>query len=385
MTRKFGYYYKGAVKLSVRGEYPERFINLCIADHIYLWGVKKRGDCMTVWIAPADFFRIRPIVRKSRMRVRVERRYGFPFFFKRLKRRRMLLVGAALFLAAIYWLSSYIWFVDIIGTKSVSPDKIKVILEAHGLRAGARQSEIAVKKLEKDLMIELPEVAWAGVRFTGTRAVVEVVEKVLPIAEDKSPGDLVADKSGTVTECIPLTGESVVKAGDQVKEGDVLIRGAGAQAQGIVKANIVYESYGEAELTQNQYALTGNALYSVTLRLGGENFALYQADTSGFTAYEHDRIVKKLPWWRNQDFTVESIIDVYRELSVNLSEIDVEEAKRLATLAALEESRALIQEDAYVAERSIDVLDTGDPNLVRVRLRIETEEEIGKHIQYIEE
>lgn len=388
MTRKFGYYVRGAVKLVIQGEYPERFINLCIAEHIALWGVKKLDHFLIAWIAPEDFFRIRPIVRKAHVRVKLAKRYGFPFLFKRLKKRKMLLGGAAFFCVAIYWLSSYIWFVEVVGAKSVPETKIRAVMDAHGLCVGVKQNEIASKNLEKDLLLQVPELAWAGVNFTGTRAVVEVVEKVLPAADGQSEGDLVASKNGVITECILLTGVRATEVGDTVKAGDVLIREGGtgeSRAQGIVKAKVVYESYGEAALLQNDYTVSGRRDISIRLRVNEEVFHLRDANLTEFPAYEHEQIVKKLPWWRNQDFTVESIINVYHELNVNAMEISIEEAKYQAQLEALAQSKALIPEDAYVIERSMDVLDSSDPNLIKVKMTIETEEDIGKYIKYNKE
>lgn len=403
MIRKFSCYLKGAVKLAVKGEYPERFINLCISEHIYLWGVKKLNDSLIVWITPADFFRIRPIVRKSRMRVKIINHYGLPFLIKEVKKRKMLWCGAVGFFIAIYLLSSHIWFIDIIGIKSAPEAKIMDIVNRHGLYIGANQNEIEVKEIEKEMIVMMPEIAWVGVRFTGTKAIVEIVEKVMPAAEDKSSGDLVASKGGIVTECISIMGEKMVNVGDKVKEGDVLIRGIISsaraangdknqakalevvKAQGIVRAIVSYESYGEAEKVQNTYVPTGNEDFSVKINFDGKIINVWQADLGRFSAYEHDEIVKKLPWWRNSDFTVETIIDVYHELNVSAVELSREEAKRLAALAALEESKSIIPEDAYVIEQSMDVLENDQPSLVRVKLKIKTEEDIGKHIKYNKE
>lgn len=394
MTRKFGYYMKGAVKLRVAGEYPERFINLCIADHIYLWGAKRLDDCMTVWICPADFFRIRPIVRKTSMRVKVVKRYGFPFFFKRMKQRKMLLLGAFFFFAAIYWLSGYVWFVEIVGLKHIPEEKVRAMMSVYDIRVGARQDEDAAKKLEKALLIDVPEVAWAGVHFSGTRAVVEIVEKVMPASEARFAGDLVASKDGVITECIAISGEKAVEIGDAVRAGDTLIRkppasegktGAAAQAQGIVKARIVYLSDGTAYLTQCDYEEAGRETMSAAVNYNGTIYELRAADLSDYAAYEHERIVKKLPWWRNQDFAVELIIDSYRELSVGQTQIGAEEAKRLATLDALEKSKTRIPQDAYVVRRDVEELETDDPNRIDIRLSIETEEDIGTYIQYNKE
>ncbi|MDF2564758.1 MAG: hypothetical protein K0Q53_1153, partial [Massilibacillus sp.] len=79
------------------------------------------------------------------------------------------------------------------------------------------------------------------------------------------------------------------------------------------------------------------------------------------------------------------IIDVYRELEVDTIAIDEIEAKKIATREALTENKVQIPLDAYVIAQDLTVIDTEDPNLIRVKLTIETEELIGMYNQYNKE
>jgi similar to stage IV sporulation protein len=390
MTHKISSYINGAVKIKVQGENQERFINLCISKQMQLWGVRKLEDSLFIWLSLHDFFHIRGAVRKAKVKVLVVDSYGLPFFFKRLKRRKILLYGVIVFFIAIYILSGYIWFIDIVGLKNIPQEKINRMIEANGLRVGASQDEIDTKNLEKEILLSVPEVAWVGIHFTGTRAVVEIVEKVVAPSEDKSPGDLIADKVGMITECITIMGESKVKVGDKVQVGDVLLKGIGKnneeiRAKGIVKAHVQYESFGESLLEEQHYTLTGNQKFGVKINFCGQIIELNQVNLADFPAYEHEVIVKSIPRWRNSDFVVEAIIDVYRELEVDTIAIDEIEAKKIATREALTENKVQIPLDAYVIAQDLTVIDTEDPNLIRVKLTIETEELIGMYNQYNKE
>lgn len=390
MTHKISSYINGAVKIKIQGENQERFINLCIAKQMQLWGVRKLEDCLFIWLSLHDFFRIRDAVRKAKVKVFVAEAYGLPFFLKRLKRRKILLYGAIVFFIAIYILSGYIWFIDVVGLKNISREKINLMIESNGLRVGVRQEEIDTKNLEKEILLSVPEVAWVGIHFTGTRAVVEIVEKVTAESEDKSPGDLIAGKAGTITECINILGESKVKIGDKVQAGDVLIKGIGKnneaiRAKGIVKASVQYESLGEALLEEAQYNLTDRSKFGIKINFCGQIITLNRVDLADFPAYEHEVIMKSIPWWRNRDFVVETIIDVYRELEVDTIAIDEIEAKKIAMREALLENKLQIPQDAYVVAQNLTMIDTKDPNLIRVKLMIETEELIGMYNQYNKE
>lgn len=391
MTHKISSYMQGAVKIKVQGENQERFMNLCMTKQMQLWGVRKLDGCVFIWLSLSDFFRIRDVVRKTEVKITVIDSYGFPFFIKRLKKRRIFLYGAVVFMIAIYILSSYIWFIDVAGLKNISAERIQHIIEANGLRVGNKKEEVKTKELEKEILLSIPEVAWVGIHFTGTRAIVEVVEKVTAEQEDKSPADLIASKAGIISECIPILGESKVAAGDYVNVGDVLIKGIGKnseviRAKGIVKARIQYESIGESRLEETQYTLTGNSEFGIKLNFCGNVIALKQANLNTFAAYEHEVIRKNLLWWRNHDFVVETIIDVYRELEANTIVLDEIEAEDTAAREALTENSMQIPRDAYVVSQKVTLLDPEeDRNLIRVKLVIETEELIGMYNQYNEE
>lgn len=402
MTSDIRNLWQGKVKVRISGAVPEKFVNLCLAQDILLWGLVRHGDELSCWLLLQDFYRIRPLARRSRCRVKVLTYRGWPFLVKRLLGRKMLLVGALLCLVTLQVLASYIWFVDVTGAKTVSPQRVLDVAREQGLRPGVPKDALAVKGLETSLLLAIPELSWASVTFTGTRAVVDVVEKTAPLPTDRSPSHIVAVKDGVITEIIVLAGQAVVKKGETVKKGDILIKGViperlateppakGKQppstpapllirANGIVKARVWYESYAETPLTHEVRTRTGRKTTEITLIVGGRPLVVKEGKAD-FAHYETEVIHKTLPEWRNTRFPVESNIVIYHENSVTYHRLTPEQARDDAAGRALAGVQQLIPENAEIISRHIATLKLDENQLVRVKVSVEAIEDMGQNV-----
>ncbi|SDF06157.1 sporulation protein YqfD [Sporomusa acidovorans] len=394
-------YLRGAVKIRISGTMPERFINLCITEQILLWGITKTDKDLVAWIGLHDFFQIRPLVLASRTKVKVLAHRGLPFMAKRIKKRKVLMFGCVLFLALLYTLTSYVWFVEVKGSKNVPEQTIRDVAEQYGLKPGAGKERINLKAIEREIMLNVPEVAWVGIDFTGTRAVIEIVEKTMPKQENKAPAHIVAAKDGVITEIIALAGQAAVKNGDTVKKGDVLIKGLAPEpapaatdsqppiinaprelvrAKGIIKARVWYESYAETELTQTTMTRTGNMQMCMKMKIGDTEIAFNDVPEPPFQEYETEIIGKQLPLWRNSEFPVESTIKIYHEINSNLIEKPFEQARDEAHAKAVQAVQDIIPEAAQILSRNYEVIKTPEDNIVRVKVNVETIEDIGQTI-----
>ena len=63
--------------ISVQGGFPERFLNLCGKEKIYLWDVEYSSGCVTAKIGCRDFPRLKAIRAKSGVKIKIkEKRFG---------------------------------------------------------------------------------------------------------------------------------------------------------------------------------------------------------------------------------------------------------------------------------------------------------------------
>lgn len=79
--------------------------------------------------------------------------------------------------------------------------------------------------MEHHLKERFPAIAWVGVEVKGAKATVRVAEKKLPVPGYTNPAHVVARKAGLIRELLVLEGQPLVREGDTVLPGQVLISG----------------------------------------------------------------------------------------------------------------------------------------------------------------
>ncbi len=222
-------YMRGYLRIRVNGLSPERFMNLCSNRGILLWDIENKGDAYEMNIHIKGFKSLRPIVRKTGTRVAILERYGLPFFLPGLFKRRIFVAG--LFLAVSFWLWStfYVWDIETEGNYQITDDELGTFLSENNVKIGTRKSRLDIETLEKELRKQFPEIIWASAKLSGTRLLISVKENEVSYTEaqeEQTAGtDLVSEYSGTVVSILVRSGVSLVKAGDQVEEGSVLVDG----------------------------------------------------------------------------------------------------------------------------------------------------------------
>ena len=221
---------QGYVKIRVWGFAPQRFINLCSNKGILLWNIEKQEDVYTMCISLQSFYELRPIARKTKVRVVISERYGLPFFMPGMLRRKAFLAGLVLTVA--FWMISslFVWDIQVSGNYQVTDDVFFDFLEQEGVRTGMRRSELNIGELEKQIRRKFAQVTWTSGRLDGTRLVIEIKENDMPVPEavQDTTGDgkdLVAQYDGIITDMIVRCGIPKVSVGSEVAKGDILVDG----------------------------------------------------------------------------------------------------------------------------------------------------------------
>ena len=96
---------QGYVKIRVWGFAPQRFINLCSNKGVLLWNIEKQDDIYTMCVSLKAFYQLRPIARKTKVRVVISGRCGLPFLVPEMLRRKVFFAG--FFLTAAFWILSF--------------------------------------------------------------------------------------------------------------------------------------------------------------------------------------------------------------------------------------------------------------------------------------
>jgi similar to stage IV sporulation protein len=227
MHRKIMLYFQGYVRIRLDGYSPERFINLCNNRGIRLWNLTHREEGYECCLRIADFRQINGIAWKSKVRVRILEKRGFPIFLYQNRKRKGWAAGVLAAFFILYFCSLFLWNISFEGNSEYTDAVLRKFLRESGYQEGIRIDRIVCEDIEKMLRIEYNDITWVSAQISGTCLRIQIKENEVSDRETigSEPCDIRAEADGTITSIITRSGTPMVKAGDSVAAGDILISG----------------------------------------------------------------------------------------------------------------------------------------------------------------
>ncbi|ENK1242919.1 MULTISPECIES: sporulation protein YqfD [unclassified Clostridium] len=225
---KFNKYKNATITIEIQSMIPERFINLLWRNGVKVKNVVKTNVTTFVLdIDLKDYTIMDDIAKRTGTKVKIVKRKGISFLILFLKRRFSLVIGIFIFSFIIYFMSTFIWDINITSTNGATPYEIRQQLKEYGVKPGINKKSIDVYKIEKKLIKDIDNIMWVKARIEGGKLIIKAEERQSPptIVEDDEPCDLVAKKDGEVQRVYTTSGSAIVQKGDIVKKGDILIKG----------------------------------------------------------------------------------------------------------------------------------------------------------------
>ncbi len=394
---------EGYLRLEVKGQFLERIINILLREGFALWDIDCIDDRLYVNIRVKDFKRIRKYLSGKGYIVRIYQRVGVPFIMTKIFNRRVLIIGIIIIILSLYSLSSLVFFIEVEGLKEINQEKIFSFLKEADIKRGVLKKSIDTEALEKAFIKEFPRLSWINIYFSGTKMIVEVVEKKV-IEPQPETNDIVANKAGLISKIIVLKGTPMVKEGETVKAGDVLIsrevliKKQGEEvlnreveeetiplikrevnAEGVVKAKIWYEGYGEAELCTEYNQVTTNQKKSLILKYKDKEVILTGPKKPPFRHFKVLERSKSLAKWRNLNIPIELITRRYIQIKKIREERKLDVAKKISKEEAVKSILQQIGKDAIILNTKLKLieLESNDNNIIRVKALVEVEEDIA--------
>ena len=225
---KFLRWLRGYVIFTAEGAFAEEFINRVIRAGILVWGTFKNGIQLTGRVRAREYRLLRPYARKTGVRLRVERRKGVPFFLYRYRKRLGILVGLTVAILFLWAMSLFIWDIQVTGNETIDAGDVLRTVEEMGLKIGAFRPSLDARVFERQLILDYKEISWVAVNITGSTVNIHLKERTLPpemLPNDDKPANVVAAKTGRVVRIVATDGQAMVKMGEAVNQGDLLISG----------------------------------------------------------------------------------------------------------------------------------------------------------------
>lgn len=227
---------RGYVEFEAEGRFPERLLNITAVRGINLWEASPRSGGLRGGMYARDYRRIRPCMRRARLRSHVTRKHGLPFILLRYRGRVGLPIGAAAGAALLVFLSCFVWSFSVEGAEHFSETRLLNVLRDNGVRVGAFKGAVDVPAAQRNTLLKLDELRWISLNIKGCTVEVEVKEKVQkPSLTEEIPCNLKASSDGVVTELNIRNGSTEVTRGSGVVKGDLLVSGMSLTEQNTVR------------------------------------------------------------------------------------------------------------------------------------------------------
>lgn len=227
LLQRFLSFIFGYVSFTARSGFGERFINLCRLNNIPLQNLKSRNSVLYAQTDIESYKKIRPVAKKSGMKVKISKKHGLPFLLNRRKSRFGLIAGAVLCAVFVLFLSTRIWRIEVTGNNKVSAEEITAVFSELGVHKGAASGKINASEIEAAALRKLPGISWLNINISGCTAMIEVRETVeKPKTDnDNTPANIVAARDGLLVILRPFNGTAEATVGSPVLKGDLLISG----------------------------------------------------------------------------------------------------------------------------------------------------------------
>lgn len=220
----------GYVRICMKGRQVHRFLNLCSRNSITMWNITQDLEhYLRACLKIQDFYSLKPYLRKTRTKIRIISRHGFPFWCYRHPRLKwfpvLLIVLATIFLYG----STYVWDIQIEGNEKVSNEQILQYLETHRVEKGIKQKSIQCAQIEYGLLDQFDQFGWVCVYLSNNCLHIKVRESAYEpqedMVEDNRRYDLVAKHDATIYSMVTRAGTAIVQKGATVHKGTTLVEG----------------------------------------------------------------------------------------------------------------------------------------------------------------
>ncbi len=340
----------GYVRIEVRGNFLERFINLVNMRSLGIWNIRRLGENLfRLSILVKDFKKLRPILKKTHARAHILKRGGLPFILHRYRKRAGLYIGAVMFIGFVFFMSAFVWSVDIAGNENITDEQIITALNECGFSEGSLKAKLNLRSIRQKMRTIIPEISFIELNIKGSKAYVVITEReeTPEILAEDCPCNLVASRAAVIERTEVTAGEPMVKVGDIVNKGQLLVSGiVDSPEVGYFLIHSTGRIYGSSEYTLSVeypyknilYQRTGSFLQKKRLRLFNFYINLYFGGGIEYPIY--DKIIR----------TEEAKIGEY-VLPIELETITYYEKVEQEVISSKEETeslaRMMLEETSY--------------------------------------
>lgn len=286
---RFFEYFRSAYRVSVAASDARWILDMLVSSDIPFHDMRTEEDTFSLLLYPPYYKEYVRLRGKRRYRKETREQLGFHALLSRYRKRSGILVGFVLALFLIVFSSLFVWDITVTGADAIPEASIMEALEERGVKLGAFVPAVDTEAVEHSLMLELDGLSYVSINLRGTVAAVEVRERKTAEIEDRAtPSNLVASVDGQIEALQVTGGVSVVKLGEVVKKGELLVSGVidskalgyrlvRARGEVLARTTLTYRTEIPYQTTEKVY--TGQFFSQKSVKIFSKTIKLFGKDS----------------------------------------------------------------------------------------------------------
>jgi|GEM_PF-5302552 len=335
--------------------------------------IKKNDRVIEFSVKNSDKPALVALLKDLCYNVTVKKETGKPKVLGFLISRAVLFAGLIIFIFVAMFYGSEIRKVTYLKDAAKYAEKISEILQEENLKSKNFNS----RDLADKILNKIPQLVFASVFIDGVNLNILCIERDNTISQNENNAqDLISEYDGVITKMFVLSGTPMVKVGDTVIKGQVLIKasiGPEENSQKVlaigeiyIRVDIVYSEY--YDLVVNTPYRSGRTYTFTSLRLFGITFKSNANKKRNFANFEKEEYKEYL--FENTILPIERIKEIYYEILYQKETRDFEKVKKIVIADILDRAKKQAQ-DSVILDNTVQITEEENRKLITILLQCE--------------
>ena len=353
-----------------------KLVNICMKSEAEYWKPQFFEDDFFIECHTHTYEKIKSACEKRGLEVILVYCGGLPMVISKYKNRIGIFVGALLSIALMVYSLNTVWRIELSGNERIRQAELEELLGENGLSLGSFIPSADLTFIENSVMQSEPRIAWISININGSVANIEIRETKKGESKSKFPTNLVALRDGKIERVESYNGNCLVKTGDVVRAGDILVSGIyqnengdyrTTHAEGEIFARTVREILVEIPFENTKKIYTGRDFYEIYINFFKKSIKVF-ANTGNLPPscdiiYENGKV--GLPRFPKIPIGYEKV--TYSEYNTESVVLDESEAMSQA-FKTLGEELELLSQSAELIRKDIEFEISDRAYILRCRL-----------------
>ncbi len=253
LSQRLNNFIKSYVVVNLKTKNYEKILNLLRRKNILMWDINKLQDGISFKIYKKDFEKNRQFFNDAN--ITPVKKIGFMFKLNKLYLRIGFVAGAVLIFIYTFIFCSFAWDIKVMGNENLKESEIVKYLNDNHIKTPIKLNKISNKHVEDLIYSNFNEVKFVEAHVEGINLVIYIREKKETeyTMSDNIPSSIISNKQAVIYKTVVKHGQLLVKEGDVVNKGQLLVQGIQKDKDNIEK------------LISSDATILGYTYYNLTL------------------------------------------------------------------------------------------------------------------------